>query len=80
VAEQYRRGGEDPEIYRDGGEANNRVKQVASARFGVTAEYLVHADELEIKIAQGANPAKAASFQPARFRSTSRACGTLCRE
>ena len=49
-------GGEDPEIYREGGEANNRVKQVASARFGVTAEYLVHADELEIKIAQGAKP------------------------
>jgi glutamate synthase domain-containing protein 2/glutamate synthase domain-containing protein 1/glutamate synthase domain-containing protein 3 len=49
-------GGEDPEIYRDSGEANNRVKQVASARFGVTAEYLVHADELEIKIAQGAKP------------------------
>jgi glutamate synthase (NADPH/NADH) large chain/glutamate synthase (ferredoxin) len=49
-------GGEDPEVYRDGGEANNRVKQVASARFGVTADYLVHADELEIKIAQGAKP------------------------
>ena len=49
-------GGEDPELYRDGREANNRVKQVASARFGVTAEYLVHADELEIKIAQGAKP------------------------
>ena len=49
-------GGEDPEVYRDGSEANNRVKQVASARFGVTAEYLVHADELEIKIAQGAKP------------------------
>ena len=49
-------GGEDPGAYRDGGEANNRVKQVASARFGVTAEYLVNADELEIKIAQGAKP------------------------
>ena len=49
-------GGEDPEVYRAGSEANNRVKQVASARFGVTAEYLVHADELEIKIAQGAKP------------------------
>jgi glutamate synthase domain-containing protein 2/glutamate synthase domain-containing protein 1/glutamate synthase domain-containing protein 3 len=49
-------GGEDPEVYRSGSEANNRVKQVASARFGVTAEYLVHADELEIKIAQGAKP------------------------
>ncbi len=49
-------GGEDPEVYGEGSEANNRVKQVASARFGVTAEYLVHADELEIKIAQGAKP------------------------
>ncbi len=49
-------GGEDPEVYRDQPEANNRVKQVASARFGVTTEYLAHADELEIKIAQGAKP------------------------
>lgn len=49
-------GGEDPRVYRHGGLANNRVKQVASARFGVTTEYLVHADELEIKIAQGAKP------------------------
>jgi len=49
-------GGEDPEVYGEQSEANNRVKQVASARFGVTAEYLVHADELEIKIAQGAKP------------------------
>jgi len=49
-------GGEDPAVYSDQPEANNRVKQVASARFGVTTEYLVHADELEIKIAQGAKP------------------------
>jgi glutamate synthase domain-containing protein 2/glutamate synthase domain-containing protein 3 len=49
-------GGEDPAVYREQPEANNRVKQVASARFGVTTEYLVHADELEIKIAQGAKP------------------------
>jgi glutamate synthase (ferredoxin) len=49
-------GGEDPEVYRDQPEANNKVKQVASARFGVTTDYLVHADELEIKIAQGAKP------------------------
>ncbi|HSB75456.1 MAG TPA: glutamate synthase-related protein, partial [Terriglobales bacterium] len=49
-------GGEDPRVYRHGGLANNRVKQVASARFGVTTEYLVNADELEIKIAQGAKP------------------------
>lgn len=49
-------GGEDPDVYAGRSEANNRVKQVASGRFGVTAEYLVHADELEIKIAQGAKP------------------------
>ena len=49
-------GGEDPAVYDEQPEANNRVKQVASARFGVTTEYLVHADELEIKIAQGAKP------------------------
>ena len=35
---------------------NNCIKQVASGRFGVTAEYLAHADEIEIKVAQGAKP------------------------
>jgi glutamate synthase (ferredoxin) len=35
---------------------NNKIKQVASGRFGVTAEYLSHADEIEIKVAQGAKP------------------------
>jgi glutamate synthase (NADPH/NADH) large chain len=35
---------------------NNRIKQVASGRFGVTAEYLAHAEEIEIKVAQGAKP------------------------
>jgi glutamate synthase (ferredoxin) len=49
-------GGEDRAIYAQRPEANNRVKQVASGRFGVTTEYLIHADELEIKIAQGAKP------------------------
>jgi glutamate synthase domain-containing protein 2/glutamate synthase domain-containing protein 1/glutamate synthase domain-containing protein 3 len=52
-------GGESPARYRvreDGESANSRVKQVASARFGVTPEYLVSADEIEIKIAQGAKP------------------------
>jgi glutamate synthase (ferredoxin) len=47
-------GGEDPARYRT--EANDRVKQVASARFGVTPAYLVHADELQIKMAQGSKP------------------------
>ncbi|MBM3493402.1 MAG: glutamate synthase large subunit [Armatimonadetes bacterium] len=52
-------GGEDPARYRpDGNGANRRsaIKQVASGRFGVTAEYLVNADELQIKMAQGAKP------------------------
>jgi glutamate synthase (ferredoxin) len=52
-------GGEDPASYRaleNGDRLDNRIKQVASARFGVTAEYLMRAEELEIKIVQGAKP------------------------
>jgi glutamate synthase domain-containing protein 2/glutamate synthase domain-containing protein 1/glutamate synthase domain-containing protein 3 len=51
-------GGEDPITYddSDGVRRDNRVKQVASARFGVTPRYLKRADELEIKIAQGSKP------------------------
>jgi glutamate synthase (NADPH/NADH) large chain/glutamate synthase (ferredoxin) len=51
-------GGEDPETWRGTGadRRDNKIKQVASARFGVTAAYLVRADELEIKMAQGAKP------------------------
>jgi glutamate synthase (ferredoxin) len=50
-------GGEDPDFYdAPGPRADNKVKQVASARFGVTPEYLRRADELEIKIAQGSKP------------------------
>jgi glutamate synthase (ferredoxin) len=48
-------GGEDPDVYRTAG-ASNKIKQVASGRFGVTAEYLVRAEELEIKMAQGSKP------------------------
>ena len=47
-------GGEDPVRYRT--EANSRIKQVASGRFGVTPEYCAFADELQIKIAQGSKP------------------------
>jgi glutamate synthase (NADPH/NADH) large chain len=47
-------GGEDPE--RLGSERRSRIKQVASGRFGVTPAYLVDADVLQIKIAQGAKP------------------------
>ncbi len=51
-------GGEDPAHYRATGpdRSDSRIKQVASARFGVTTEYLVRADEIEIKIVQGAKP------------------------
>jgi glutamate synthase domain-containing protein 2/glutamate synthase domain-containing protein 3 len=52
-------GGEDPVNYHgfeNGDRADNRIKQVASARFGVTTEYLTRAEELEIKIVQGAKP------------------------
>ena len=47
-------GGEDPERYGDS--RNSAIKQVASGRFGVTSHYLVNAQELQIKIAQGAKP------------------------
>jgi glutamate synthase domain-containing protein 2/glutamate synthase domain-containing protein 3 len=52
-------GGEDPARYQPGPNGENRssaIKQVASGRFGVTMEYLNHAKELQIKIAQGAKP------------------------
>ncbi len=52
-------GGEDPirfKPYANGDLARSAIKQIASGRFGVSAYYLVNADELEIKMAQGAKP------------------------
>ncbi|MGE0445791.1 MAG: glutamate synthase large subunit [Vicinamibacterales bacterium] len=52
-------GGEDPERYvpmPNGDSKRSAIKQVASGRFGVTSEYLVNADDLQIKMAQGAKP------------------------
>jgi len=52
-------GGEDNERYKkqsDGTSLRSATKQIASGRFGVTTEYLVNADEIQIKIAQGAKP------------------------
>jgi len=52
-------GGEDPDRFtpdRNGDSRRSAVKQVASGRFGVTSEYLVNADDLQIKMAQGAKP------------------------
>ncbi|MFV2074093.1 MAG: glutamate synthase-related protein, partial [Thermoanaerobaculales bacterium] len=52
-------GGEDPsrfKPYKNGDWANSKIKQIASGRFGVHAEYLMSAEEIEIKMAQGAKP------------------------
>jgi len=52
-------GGEDERRYKalsNGDSAKSKVKQVASARFGVTSNYLVNAEEIQIKMAQGAKP------------------------
>ena len=52
-------GGEEPDRFRplpNGDSMRSAIKQVASGRFGVTAEYLVNADQIQIKIAQGAKP------------------------
>jgi len=52
-------GGEDPERFiprSDGTSSRSAIKQIASGRFGVTNHYLVNADEIQIKVAQGAKP------------------------
>ena len=52
-------GGEDPKRFvtrENGDSANSKIKQIASARFGVTIQYLNNCNEIEIKIAQGAKP------------------------
>jgi glutamate synthase (ferredoxin) len=53
-------GGEDPYRYFTRGQGrddkNSKIKQIASGRFGVTPQYLAHADELQIKMAQGSKP------------------------
>lgn len=62
-------GGEDPAWYYetlDGSPVSSKIKQVASARFGVTAEYLVRAEELEIKMAQGSKPGEGGQLPPVK--------------
>jgi glutamate synthase (NADPH) large chain len=52
-------GGEDPQRYislPNGDSKRSRIKQIASGRFGVTTQYAINADELQIKVAQGAKP------------------------
>ncbi len=57
-------GGEDPARY--GTLKSSKIKQVATGRFGVTPEYLVNAEVLQIKVAQAPSPAKAANCRAAR--------------
>jgi glutamate synthase domain-containing protein 2/glutamate synthase domain-containing protein 1/glutamate synthase domain-containing protein 3 len=61
-------GGEDPRRDRGGPweEARSRIRQVASGRFGVDARYLAHADELSIKIGQGAKPGEGGMLPAAK--------------
>src|SRR5438132_5418446 len=52
-------GGEEPDRFQlmpNGDSMRSAIKQVASGRFGVTTEYLVNADDIQIKMAQGAKP------------------------
>ncbi len=60
-------GGEDPAWYHEtieGFPVSSKIKQVASARFGVTTEYLVRAEEIEIKMAQGSKPGEGGQLPP----------------
>ncbi|MEO8970496.1 MAG: glutamate synthase large subunit, partial [Ktedonobacteraceae bacterium] len=60
-------GGEDPAWYSEtleGFPVSSKIKQIASARFGVTTEYLVRAEELEIKMAQGSKPGEGGQLPP----------------
>lgn len=62
-------GGEDPDWYHEtinGYPVSSKIKQVASARFGVTTEYLVRAEELEIKMAQGSKPGEGGQLPPSK--------------
>jgi glutamate synthase (NADPH/NADH) large chain len=62
-------GGEDPARYvpdNNGDLRRSAVKQVASGRFGVTSEYLVNADDLQIKISQGAKPGEGGQLPGAK--------------
>jgi glutamate synthase domain-containing protein 2/glutamate synthase domain-containing protein 1/glutamate synthase domain-containing protein 3 len=81
-------GGEDPYRYRTRGlgrdDKNSKIKQIASGRFGVTPEYLAHADELQIKMAQGSKPGEGGqlpghkvSTEIARLRHTQPGVGLI---
>jgi len=64
-AQQHRRGRRGSFAVSSRAACGEQIKQVASGRFGVTADYLVHAQELEIKMAQGSKPGEGGQL-PAR--------------
>ena len=67
-------GGEDPSRFTpdaNGDRRRSAIKQVASGRFGVTIHYLVNADELQIKMAQGAKPGEGGQLPGTRSTPTS---------
>ena len=62
-------GGEEVERFSIDSNGDNRrsaIKQVASGRFGVTTEYLVNSDMIQIKMAQGAKPGEGVNYQGTR--------------
>jgi glutamate synthase (NADPH/NADH) large chain len=66
-------GGEEPERFHplpNGDSMRSAIKQVASGRFGVTAEYLVNADDMQIKMAQGAKPGEGGQLPGHKVDST----------
>ena len=74
-------GGEDAKRFKflpNGDSTNSRVKQIASARFGVTVDYLNNANEIEIKIAQGAKPGEGGQQVQDSKNSKTKAFNTRC--
>ena len=70
-------GGEESDRFKplpNGDSMRSAIKQVASGRFGVTAEYLVNSDMIQIKMAQAPSPAKAASCPATRSTRSSPRC------
>ena len=60
----------------NGDQRRSAIRQVASARFGVTAAYLANADQLQIKVAQGAKPGEGGQLPATRSATTSPSSGT----
>ena len=63
----------------EGDSLRSAIKQVASGRFGVTTEYLVNADQIQIKMAQGAKPGEGGQLPGHKVRNTSVSLRHSCR-